>query len=111
GRITVWPPDPASATTVAPNSDTAAGLLDSPLALPTGTLTLANFTALQAAYHACKGIGAGGLQGDAGGSGHPCSASNAAATRAARARREAREMLIAFTAGAKFVPDAAGDPK
>ena len=102
GNRTVLWPAPGS---IAPQNDTGVGLLDAALGLPATVdtdLTNATFNALQAAYGACAGNNLA----------PNCSA--ALPTKTQRARREARERILAYMAGAQVVPDpldALGRPK
>jgi hypothetical protein len=107
-RVALWPPVPDG---VGPNSDTTLGLFDAAFGLPTTTTAL-DYASLKTTFRACKGIGAGGVPVDsvAVANTHPCKPTNVALS-AGRARRESREMILAFLAGAKFVADGAGDPK
>ncbi len=91
--VALWPPS----TSVAPLGNTSTnpeGTLDRALGLA-GTGDQAEFDALRARFGACKGTNAPAS----------CSSSSAIAVRVARARREAREMILAFTAGATIRTD------
>ncbi len=103
-RIALWPPQTASIPTpVAPANDTQEGLLDVAMGLPSNSAPAAThatlFTDLQTRFKACRGTT---LPGTCGGS---------ATQQMQRARREAREMILAFLAGAQFIPDVNGDPR
>ena len=104
-RVALWPPT----ATVAPADYTSVGSLDTQLGLPdnTPTCTLlagyANCTAqwtaqLQAKYHACQGSN---MQAANCGSG-------TALTKLKAIRRESRDMILAFMAGAAPVPATGG---
>ncbi len=111
GRERLWPPTTtAAATSVAPLSDTIQGLLDEALGLPTdaqitaaaaGAPRDALFTGLQTATGACLGtplpVNCVGVA--------PFTVANVQ-----RARREARETTLAYSAGADVVPNAIGNP-
>jgi hypothetical protein len=108
-RVTLWPP----ATSVAPSDYTSVGTLDQALGLPTnvGACTLVS------PYTDCPSQWLAQLQGDFGaclgsniGASHPC-ASASASTKALAARREARDMILAFMAGAKPIPVVGGGVK
>ena len=103
-RIALWPPQTASIPVpVAPASDTLEGLFDAELGLPLDSVASPStaFTDLQTKFKVCKGVplpaSCGGVPG---------------LSQMQRARREAREMILAFLAGAQFKADATtGDPK
>lgn len=97
-RALLWP----SSTTIAPQNDTAVGFLDIALGLPATVdtdATNATFNSLQTAYGACSGSNLAAA----------CTAGLPAKTQ--RARREARERILAYMAGAQVVSDALGFPK
>lgn len=100
-RTTLWPPTTTGAA-VAPASNTTQGVLDVALGLPTDAQitagAAAQFAALQTNFKACLGVTL------------PVSCTTAGTTQALRARREAREMILAYTAGAEVVPDVAANP-
>ena len=92
----------AAPASIAPQDNTSIGLLDVALGLPATVdtdLTTATFNALQTAYGACAGSNLAAA----------CSAALPARTQ--RARREARERILAYMAGAQIVPDNLGFPK
>lgn len=101
-RVTLWPPTVNTAGSpigVAPGADQAItsanspnGLLDKALGIDTLT-----YTQLQSQFQACVGSN---LPSEC--------ANNAAGTLVAR--REAREMILAYLAGAQFVPNSQGKP-
>ena len=85
-RVQLWPPQ----ATVAPNSYTTEGILDVELGLPPDSATnpTAEFTSLQTQYRACLGTNL------------PAACTSATPlTRMQAARREARDMILAFMAG------------
>ena len=84
-RTNLWP---ASAA-VAPTSDAGAGSLDAALGLPL-TNDDPTFAQLQTTYQACLGAPL------------PASCTGAQPLKTQRARREAREMILAYMAGAKL---------
>ena len=102
-RLSLWPP---ASTAITPADYTTLGSLDVALGLPdTTTQAQADFTALQSKYRACTGTGTTVPAG--------CTAnlSNGTPdwpTRMMAARREAREMILAFMAGAKPVIGSTG---
>jgi hypothetical protein len=102
-RIALWPPQVISPLSVAPQDDTSDALFDVALGLPPNSTPGANqaaaFNTLQSSYHACLG------------SPLPVACTGTTMTQMQRARREAREMLLAFIAGAQFVSDSSGNPK
>jgi hypothetical protein len=107
-RIALWPPQTASISTpVAPASNTAQGLFDAELGLPLDGVADASaaFLDLRTKFRACMGASL------------PTACPAMTATTGTldqmqRARREAREMILAFLAGAQFVPDSTtGYPK
>ena len=89
----LWPP----AATVAP-ADNTAGTLDRALGI-VGAGTAAEFTSLQTEYGACAGSPL-----------HPDCSSADLAIQIARARREAREVILAHMAGADPQLTAGGNP-
>jgi hypothetical protein len=94
-RLTLWPP----ASGVTPNSFASQGNLDEAFGLPldTSTTPAADFTALQGAFKACLGTNL------------PAACASASAlTRMQAARREAREIMLAFMMGAEPVPAGSG---
>jgi hypothetical protein len=107
-RIALWPPQTASISKpVAPASDTAEGLFDAQLGLPLDTATAATaFADLRTKFKACKGATLPTT----------CPAMTVTTgftlAQMQRARREAREMILAFLAGAQFMADpTTGYPK
>ena len=87
-RTTLWPP----ANGLTPASFTTQGSLDAAFGLPldTSTTLAADFTALQTAFRACLGTNL------------PAGCTSASAlTKMQAARREAREILLAFMMGAE----------
>lgn len=99
-RVTLWPPmtNPVAVITGATDYGTQ-GALDMALGLPVGALTATHFDSLLGRYRACAGTNL------------PAACTSAtAATRAAAARKEAREMMLAYMAGAEWVPDGDGNP-
>jgi hypothetical protein len=99
GRAMLWPPDAA----VAPNDNTTAGSLDDILGIGPNSATVLTFTQLQAApFYACKTDPTTPLPTTP--TQHPCLITTGSpATQLLRARREAREMILAFMAGAAVV--------
>ncbi len=100
-RVALWPPQSASIPkAVAPASDTAEGLFDADLGLPLDSVSDASaaLSDLQTKFKACMG------------SNLPASCGGTTITQMQRARREAREMILVFLAGAQMVPDANGNP-
>ena len=105
-RVALWPPQ-TSGVPVAPASDTAQGLFDAELGLPLDTAPSidAAFLDLRTKFKACMGTNL------------PANCPSMATTsgftlgQLQRARREARETLLAFVAGAGFVADASGNPQ
>jgi hypothetical protein len=87
-RVNLWPPDAAidSAAGVAGTLDAALGI---------GSMV---FVDLQGEFGACEGSVPAG---------HPCLD---AAQQTGQARKEARQIILAYMAGAEFARDAAGDP-
>jgi hypothetical protein len=105
-RVALWPPQSASLPKpVAPASDTTEGLLDGELGLPLDSVSDASaaFLSLRTTFKACMGSNLPA-------SCPAMSATSGTAAQMKRARREAREMLLAFLAGAQTVPDANGYP-
>ena len=107
-RVALWPPQTASIPkVVAPTSDTAEGLFDAELGLPLDTATSidAAFLSLRTKFQACMGSNLPAT----------CPAmttvSGFTLAQMQRARREARETLLAFLAGATFLADNLGNPK
>ncbi len=100
GRTTLWPPD----IDISPDSDTSMGKFDIVLGLPDDAVgdPKAALEKLQKDFKACLGtnLPAGCTAGATG--------SEDWLTRMQAARREAREMILAFMAGAKPVPDGTG---
>ncbi len=105
-RVALWPPE-TSGTPVSPATDAATGLFDAELGLPLDSASPidAAFLKLRTDYKACMGTPL------------PASCPAVATTsgfslgQLQRARREARETLLAFLGGATFLTDAAGNPK
>ncbi len=101
GRVNLWPPDPALVPTgTAQGTLPGSGIvLDRIFGLPLDSTTQAatDYTDLQSQYLACTGtnLPAG------------CT-STTALTRMQAARKEAREMILAFMAGAEPVPTTGG---
>ncbi len=97
-RVTLWPPTSA----IIPGNYTNEGILDEALGLPLDSTAdpAGDFTTLQNAYGAC--VGADRPAG--------CT-SGTASVRMKAARREAREMILAFMAGAASALDSTGGPK
>jgi hypothetical protein len=94
-RVPLWPPTTATSGGVAPNdANSSPGLLDGAL----GLLSLSE-TELETKFQACVGASAN-LPANCG----------SAAKRLDEQRREAREMMLAFLAGAQTIPDANGEP-
>ena len=108
-RISLWPPQTASISVpVAPASNTQQGLFDEALGLPLDTVAspAAAFADLRTRFKACMGANLPAS----------CPAmtvtSGFSLAQMQRARREAREMILAFLAGAQFKADATtGLPK
>ncbi|MGE0456185.1 MAG: hypothetical protein AB7O37_22445 [Vicinamibacteria bacterium] len=113
GRVALWPPTTADvAASVAPTDtgtgySTVQGLLDVAMGLPSNA-TITGWSAaeqatelarLQANFGACRGSNL-----------NPQCASATVATQIQAARKEAREMMLAFVAGAEPVLDVNGDP-
>jgi len=102
-RIALWPPQVINPKSVAPQDDTSEGLFDAAMGLPPDSTPAANqgtaFATLQSSYKACKGAPL------------VAACTGTVTAQMKRARREAREMLLAFLAGALYVPDVNGDPK
>ncbi len=102
-RVTLWPPQ----SSVAPQDYTSQGELDWALGLPIGTLDAAALGDLQSKYRACQGLNL-----------HPnCTVGNPSptaaqiATQVRAARREAREMILAYMAGGEWEVAADANPK
>ncbi len=91
-RVSLWPPTAGSSTgQVAPNSDTIAGLLD----LAMGFNTMTTLAQVQAAVPgACQGTVVADIP-DA------CKSPTTTANILLRAKREAREIILAYIAGAR----------
>src|SRR6266511_1590994 len=102
-RVPLWPPTSFS---VAPADYTTQGLLDAALGLPldTSATPAADFAALQTNYRACLGSN---LPGGAAG---PCT-SLVPLVQMKAARREARDLILAFMAGALPSLDSGANPK
>jgi hypothetical protein len=107
-RVALWPPQTASIPKqVAPASDTLEGLFDAELGLPLDTVANPSsaFIDLRTNFKACMGTILPAT----------CPAMTATSGTLAqmqRARREAREMILAFLAGAQVASDpATGNPK
>jgi hypothetical protein len=107
-RVSLWPPQTASiSTAVAPANDTGQGLFDAQLGLPLDTANpVTAFADLRTRFKACKGATLPAT----------CPAMTVTTgftlAQMQRARREAREMILAFLAGAQFKADpTTGDPK
>jgi hypothetical protein len=106
-RIRLWPPQNDLSPAVAPASDTLQGLLDGVLGLPLDSAASPNseFDTLRTTFKACMG------------SSLPATCPPMSQTtgftlaQMQRARREAREMILAFLAGVQFTPDSNGYPK
>jgi hypothetical protein len=93
-RVNLWPPDPAVVPT-----GLAAGLLDEPLFRKADGTQLSLAELQGTPWKACVG------------SNLPAACTDpSAAVRLAASKKEAREMIIAFTAGAEAVRDGAGNP-
>jgi hypothetical protein len=113
GRVVLWPPTIANTTASVAPTDTSSnlsliqGLLDAAIGLPTdatisgwsSTQQTTEFTRLQTTFGACKGANLNGN----------CTSATTA-TRLKGARKEAREIMLAFLAGAEPVLDVNGDP-
>lgn len=97
-RVSLWPPN----TQVAPTNYTSEGILDEALGLPLDTSTdpAGDFTTLQNEFGACVGNNLPG----------GCT-SGTASIQMQAARREARDMMLAFMAGARPADDGSGGPK
>jgi hypothetical protein len=93
-RTVLWP----ATTAVAPVADATLGILDAALGLPL-TNDDPTFATLQSTYQACLGTPL------------PASCTAAQPLKTQRARREAREMILSFMAGAKVSITAASVPK
>jgi hypothetical protein len=107
-RVALWPPQTSGvATAVAPANDTGTGLFDAELGLPLDSASPidAAFLNLRNTFRACKGTNLPAAC--------PPTTQTSGFTLAQmqRARRETREMLLSFLAGASYLADAAGDPK
>ena len=106
-RVSLWPPQTSSIPqAVAPANDTGQGLFDTQLGLPLDSDSPASaFPSLRTKYGACNGSNLPAAC--------PAMTVTSGFTQAQmqRARREAREMILAFLAGAQFVPDASSYPK
>lgn len=89
--VPLWPPSTSVAPTAATNP---AGLLDGPLGIAALSIT----DLQKAPFKACVG------------SNLSSGCSSSGATLLAAAQREAREMLLAFTAGAQVIFDTSGNP-
>jgi len=101
-RVPLWPPTSFS---VAPADYTTQGLFDAALGLPLDTSSnpAADFASLQASYRACQSVAP--LTLPAG-----CT-SLVPLTKMQAARREARELILAFMAGALPSLDSGANPK
>jgi hypothetical protein len=105
GRVALWPPDPG----VAPTDYTTQGQFDQemglPLDAPTCTLDTSKYTSCEQQEFAV-------LQNDFGacvGNNRPAACTSGSAPGQMKAaRKEARDMILAFMAGAKTVPDSGG---
>lgn len=96
GRLSLWPP---GSSAIAPADYTTQGSLDVALGLPSNASAspATDYTALQTRFGACTGTSL------------PAACSSATAlTRMQAARREAREIVLAFLAGATPVRTAGG---
>ena len=93
-RTVLWP----ASTAVAPPNNTTPGSLDTALGLPAAD-TDPVFTQLQTTFRACLGTPL------------PAACTGGQPARTQRARREAREMILAFMAGAQIAVDASLAPK
>jgi len=104
-RVPLWPP---TALSVAPADYVSQGLLDGALGLPldTSTTLAADFTALQNNFSACQASASPTVLVVP-----PGCTSVAPLTKMQAARREAREMILAFMAGATPSLDNAAKPK
>jgi hypothetical protein len=106
-RVALWPPQTGLSKDVAPASDTSEGLFDAQLGLPLDSAAnpSSEFDTLRDTFRACKGTS---LPASC-----PPTTQTSGFTLAhmQRARREAREMMLAFLAGARFLTDSLGDPK
>jgi hypothetical protein len=118
-RVPLWPPNsaPSGPTgscvgngTVAPADDSTEGVLDVALGLPSDAQIAADpittFNSMQSYYEVCVASPPAIAMPP----GHNC-ISATPATKALRARREARETILAYIAGASVVLDTAGYPK
>jgi hypothetical protein len=101
-RVPLWPPTTAGGTSTAPADDLTQGVLDPALGLPSNSQitagAAAQLSALQSTFKACLGTPL------------PAACSGTPEEQAQRARREAREMILAYTAGAEVLLDSAGNP-
>ncbi len=98
-RVALWPPQTADLTTAVDPAAPGVGLFDVAMGLPT-TATPDDFKALQKDYKACKGTPLPAA----------CEAPSDDATMVGQARKEARQMILAFMAGARVVLAADGNP-
>jgi hypothetical protein len=90
--VPIWPPTTSGAGAVAPNDDTTAGVFDDAMGIGPLSTTVLTFAQLQQPpYNACRGTTVHAKCQDA----DPD-------TRLKRARREARETILAYTAGAEL---------
>jgi hypothetical protein len=108
-RVALWPPQTSGVSSaVAPANDTGVGLFDAELGLPLDSASPidAEVLRLRRDYKAC--LGTPTLPAAC-----PAAAQTSGFTLAhlQRARREARETLLAFLAGATFLADATGNPQ
>ena len=107
-RVALWPPQTSGVSSpVAPASDSALGLFDLEMGLPPDSATIdSEFLRLRKDYKACMGTPT--LPATC-----PLTTQTSGFSLAhlQRARREARETLLAFLAGAAFLTDAAGNPR
>jgi hypothetical protein len=107
-RVALWPPQTTGVSpAVAPADDTTQGLFDGELGLPLDTdpTTDAVFVNLRTTYKACMGNNLPATC-------PPTTQTTGfSATHIKRARRETREMLLAFLAGASFLADASSNPQ
>jgi hypothetical protein len=105
-RVALWPPQTTSLPKVVAPTNLTEGLFDGPMGLPldTAALPATEFTNLQTKFRVCNGV-------------IPTStpatncASATALTRMQQARKEAREIILAFMAGAQPVIDNLANPK
>ena len=102
-RVRIWPPQGS----VAPQDYTSQGELDGSLGLPVGTLDAAALGVLQTKYGACMGLNLP-TQCTVG---NPSPTAANIVTQAKAARREAREMILAYMAGAEWVVAADAYPQ